>query len=497
MIKYIEINEKKYDFSKKTFITSMSNSSGKTTLIRSILFGLGFIVSDSYVDGSILKNIKIKVKIEIFNKKLLFVRTKNRLSIYNKNYLNKEFKINDKDYIKNLEAFFEMMSGGKKSIIRLFLFSNYIDQQFGNHAINRGKIGLFPEKFQFNLNEITRSIEKDLQKKFNLQKKVEQLNKFEKDLAFMASYSNIKKSRMQLDLFKNKDINKSLRNLLIKLERLKFKKKIQEEKKIIIPEAVNKLLKMNLVYKTKSGDLEKLSMDNLKDGSIKINTEIITSEINFLENSIKKLKEEIEDAKQIMIKDGLSAKMIEVSIYNQRLRANAIEISEEELSQLFETKKVWKNEIKKIEEKMKLSFYNEIENNFLKYLNHFNTKENQLDKLIEKIKNKDYSIISETSKWMSYVGAIRFAIGSSLKFAISDFLLKNKIQFPIIIDKLYHEELDPNMKNKYKEILLNRKEQIIISNIDQPFDDMSDFRTIKLAKDIFDENQINLFSLLS
>ncbi|MCK5867099.1 MAG: hypothetical protein KAG14_01740, partial [Mycoplasmataceae bacterium] len=288
MINYIEINNNKYKLGKKTFITSDSNSQGKTTLIRSLLFGIGFIQSDTFVDGTSIKDIKVVIDWDVKNRNYKFTRTKRVLNISMNNTLIKTFNTTTTEYIDDLNKWFDMLFNFEGSIMPSILFSNYIDQQYGNHVINKGRTGFLPNKMKFNLSNLIMSLDVDYKRRRKLEDKRAQLNSFSKNIEYIGKYSREEKIQIDLDFSNDKKDISKLDSLLMRKRRMETRLKYMDAKKTVFDDFSIKLLDMNLIYKDKDGINNKMTMDNIQS-SYDMQYDLIKDEIK----NIKKAAEAI------------------------------------------------------------------------------------------------------------------------------------------------------------------------------------------------------------
>lgn len=95
-IKTIVIDNKQFSFSDTTLIHSRNNSVGKTTLIRLLLYGMGYTIPSTNGFDFSRKKIKL-VLLDSQNKEMTFLRKGYELSIYSK-------KIKKEYYLKKMEG---------------------------------------------------------------------------------------------------------------------------------------------------------------------------------------------------------------------------------------------------------------------------------------------------------------------------------------------------------------------------------------------------------
>lgn len=136
-------NEK---FENKNLIWSQSNSKGKTTLIRFILFSLGYDIPSTKKIN--MKSYITNLEIESNNKNFILIRNKNVFTVKcpNENF-EREYNL-DTECIQAQAVFLNLEN---KKIIENILGAFYIDQEKGWTLINRGRV--ISSNIRFNIED--------------------------------------------------------------------------------------------------------------------------------------------------------------------------------------------------------------------------------------------------------------------------------------------------------------------------------------------------------
>lgn len=133
-------------FECKNLIWSQSNSKGKTTLIRFILFSLGYDVPSTKKVN--MKAYITKLEIENNNKIFVLIRNKNILKVIcDSEKFQKEYNLEN----SNIQAQSIFLDIDNVKLIENLLGTYYIDQEKGWTLINRGKV--ISSKIHFNIED--------------------------------------------------------------------------------------------------------------------------------------------------------------------------------------------------------------------------------------------------------------------------------------------------------------------------------------------------------
>lgn len=460
-------HEETITFNKNVLLTSSDNTEGKTTIVRSIIFGLGFdvtVISDGFDN---LKP-KITIGVEHDNKSFILERTlgKDKKIIYvftrekvlQKTY-NLEIKIEADLYAKFLG--FEDYEFMNKMIGVIF-----IDQDFGWRTINHGRVHpnkdlrfdfpqlfyklinidstnisdllhqrdslkkelksfesistLWPEKetdVDFATNEIAKDINELTIMKKNLEQKIQSKEKYDKD--FLNFILFIKKNDAISSFIKEKDID------LIK-ELSRYESRLNEEE---INNLNIELKKVNEVIEMKKNKL--------------LDRQTI---FNDAEYEVDKFKEFFELAANIsnVSKQGLN---FSIDIKRERIEKLNREIN----TALATLREKASDEFKKMESNIKVASGTEINISLETFFNF--TQSSEFDKL------------SGAKKGILVL--------LTRKIIMNLFANKTNIDLPIIIDTLGTMDPSDNTIKIIKEIIesFSLKNQVILVGVNEKIND--------------------------
>ncbi|NQZ29203.1 MAG: hypothetical protein HRT98_02350 [Mycoplasmatales bacterium] len=493
-----DVLQKTFDFSKKwTVITSNNkNSQGKTTIIRSILYGMGLIKKDNFVDGTHVKEFMVKI---YFDNGFCMIRYKEKLIIKKEGY-NKIFLCrNTSDYEKILNEY-KYILGNDWEFINAFLFANYSDQQYGSDVINHGKTGPFPHRLEFSIDKLTESLDADYVTLSVLRKERKKLIHYSRDIDFIKKNVEIQSNNLKMDFDEVISTSQKIKTLKLKINSMKFLANEYGDRLNALAAFESNVMSLGLIYQDDQGRDKKLTIDNF-DKNINIQKNVIQEKINQLnyqlEEAIYKMNKLNSYIDEESLIDEQNIKNIKTNII-----ANRVKISESNFSSLLKQKEKIEKNIKKMENKVTLNKLDFISFKIDDNLKAFSMVNPDIKKWIKKHQGNQYKVLlDKDSKFNTYVGAIRFIITTSFKFAISSYLWEKGIKFPIIIDNLFPEELDEKVRGVYMDLLYKLPQRKIIAEINQDFLKIkkinpSDINRITVEKNNFKENQINLFSTI-
>ena len=289
-IKHLKVftkeNEWFYKFEKNTMIYSLNNSRGKTTLIRFILYALGYQIPATEGIGD-FDNLKFEILIESNNHCYTLNRLKDIVIVKIKNE-SLEFKIPEQEN----ELHCIIFGIENQIILNNLLAVFYIDQEKGWTLLNRGKIignirfnieefiaGISNISIQSLLSEkrvLNKEIKKyryiknaiDINKEFN-QEDDDTIEEYEK--ISMNELIQLQKEK-QLELKKIKNEIKRLENIILKNNG--FAEMIENYGLIIEYEGKRmQLTRDNLMDYDRNQNLMKIKIQNLKLQMNKINKE--------------------------------------------------------------------------------------------------------------------------------------------------------------------------------------------------------------------------------
>ena len=292
-------NNVKYVFSKNdtltTLITSKNNNSkGKTTLIRFILYALGYNITQT--DGMKIYNYKTTLEIEFKSKKFFLVHDNNIQYILDEDKnLNYKRTTADKDYIPMIN----ILLGIKNNYIaNCLLGCFYIDQDKGWTLLNRGTV---IGTYKFNIEEFLINLYNkfDVEKNF-IENKILKINN---DRA--ATLLKILKDNYiyddNLEDNSRKEILEAVMNLENEknnLEQICFLKKKEIKNLTALlsqnEELAKRIEDMNIIIEHKG---ENIIVDRKKLKNYFFNNDLLIMQKNEIEFEIKKLESEIKKLK--------------------------------------------------------------------------------------------------------------------------------------------------------------------------------------------------------
>lgn len=342
IIKYLKVftkeNEWFYKFEKNTMIYSISNSKGKTTLVRFVLYSLGYQIPATEGIGD-FDNLKFEVLIDSNNQCITLSRTKDIVNvIINNEQL--EFKIPEQENDLHCLIF----GIDNQIILNNLLAVFYIDQEKGWTLLNRGKIignirfnveefiaGISNINIQTLLSE-KRVLNREI-KKYRYIKNAIDINKdFEEDDDdTIEEYERISMNELiqmqrekQLELRKIKNEIKRLEDFIIKNNG--FAEMIENYGIIIEYEGQEILLtKQNLMDFDRNQDLMRIRIRNLKlqMNKVKKEEEKIIDQINN-KNTLFQTEDLLETMQKNIEEMGIDVTQIDKIIRQLNYKRNSI-----------------------------------------------------------------------------------------------------------------------------------------------------------------------------
>lgn len=292
----------KYTFGKNTLITSKNdNSKGKTTLIRFILYSLGYKITQT--DGMKIYKYKTTLEVNYKGKVYFLVHDNNKQYILDENKNLEYERKNEKDeYIPMIN----ILLGIKNNYISTALLGCfYIDQDKGWTLLNRGiVIGSYKfniEEFFINLYDKI-DVERNFFENKILSANVDRANNLLKILKDNYIYdNNLEENRKEiLDVIRNLENEKNSLEQICHLKR----KEIRNLKSLLSQneEFVKRIENMNIIIEYKGENII-VDRKNLKNYSFNNNLLImrkneIEFEVKSLEKKIKNLKIEIKQIRK-------------------------------------------------------------------------------------------------------------------------------------------------------------------------------------------------------
>ena len=242
---------------KINLIYSKDNSKGKTTLLRSILYGFGYNIpatdgiktfDDFYILIEYTKDLQV-YKIERHGDIIYFYVGDEKITYIMPEQINELhaeiFNINDVMILNNLLAIF------------------YIDQEKGWTLLNRG---IIIGKNRFNIEDFISALsEKDVTSINNEIKKIEDEIKKYRTLKTIAEYKNENIIEETISYTKNEDNELYSKINLLKMKAIEIKKDIKDVSIILLDnkKIVQYLEKLDIYVKISDENSIKLSKDNI------------------------------------------------------------------------------------------------------------------------------------------------------------------------------------------------------------------------------------------
>jgi hypothetical protein len=447
-IKKLIVDNKYVAFSHRNLINSSENSVGKTTLIRLILFAMGFAIPSTQKVN--FNNLITRIYIENNSKNYLLIRSKDSVKIYE-----------DDSYIETFNVRVENEIGvvifgiTNNLIINNILATFYFDQEKGWTLLNRGTVigGI-----KFNIEEYLEGMSQN-----ELGQYRQSVLRLNKDIAF---YSQLKKlieinddRERKVNDFNWSDVkNKENQIRTIDLDIEQTESQISQLKEVRNDN--QKVMRMvdslNLVVRTDSGDSIIVSKDNVEN--FKINTSILDIRISSLNKQLDKKK---------ALKNELQSNLQNIQLFNMESRVDKFKESVKNLNmtpQSFELiLKDLRAKRRELNQKIK---------NIMNDSNLANELYSLIIKYSEVLGVKDY--IDETTDFIltsnlkRYSGAVLHLIVFAYRMALLKLLERHlKVKPPIIIDSPLSGELDEENVNKMFELLKNEFDdyQLIVASI--------------------------------
>jgi len=437
-------------FKKRTLIYSEKNSKGKTTLLRLILFAMGFPIPST--KGVNFEKATTQVEIERGKTKLKVIRKNGIVKIFQNGEYLEDF--DDKEFT-SIEAVIFGVSN--EMILNNILATFYFDQEKGWTLLNRGKV----------IGSIQFSIEKYLE---GIGSK--KLDEYHSDVLKLTQninfYSQLKKIvSLNDDAGRNvtnlnwdgyKEHENSLRTIELQIRRINDQIKQLNSARVDNEKLVSLLSNLNIMVRTGSGEKIKVSKNNIVN--FKLNQSMIDVRLVNLRRQLREKEGDRRTEQNVLEKLNLfdldsKVDRFRESLFNLNMTPESIEGI---LSELKKQRKETNSKIKNIINASGITteLYKLIEQ-YAKVLG------------VEKYIDRTNEFIL-TSNLKRYSGAILHLIVFAYRMALLKLLEKNtEIKPPIIIDSPLSGELDQgNAKRMFKLLSSEFSDyQIIVASIDK------------------------------
>lgn len=477
LIEYLRVftkeNEMFYKFEKNTMIHSIHNSKGKTTLIRFVLYALGYQIPATEGIGE-FSNMKFELLVKINEQKFTIKRDKEIVRVE----LDKEcfeFKVPDQEN----ELHCLIFGIENETILNNLLAVFYIDQEKGWTLLNRGKI---IGNIRFNIEEFIAGISNISIQNLISEKKV--LNREIKKYRYVKNAIDINNEFNEEDDDTVEEYEQISMNELIQL---------QKEKQLELKKLKNEIKRLEQIIIKNNGFVEMIENYGL---------------------IIEYQGKEIQLTRENLVDFDRNQQLMKIKIQNLKLQVNKINKEQDKIIEqinnkntLFQTEDLLENMQKSIE---KLGIdVSKIDKVIRQLNNKRNNINNQIkNKLIfnnEQLKNY-YDIIYKYAKELGIEGYIcdnspKYVLMNKLKglsgrvLAQMAFIFKLSyikaiestfnIYLPIIMDSPRTNELSEESTNQMMEILKRdfANHQIITASIYQ--NKVIDFSIIDLENGLF------------
>lgn len=456
IISNLEITEgifhKKVEFTEDVnLIFSTNNSVGKTTLIRFLLYALGYHIPST--KGINFEKCTCKIKIQTDNNEYLIIRGVNYLDVNTRDGKTTYILPNEHNqFISNV------IGTNNQDLLNNLLGVIYIDQEKGWTLLNRGVV---IGKIRFNIEQFVRGLsEKDCTELFNRLESVDVELKKYKQMFNLSEYQkgvshlqgniyhesleeNIKKEILGLQLEKG--------NLTIELKSL--------EKAINENDDFKKFIeKMKITVKSSGGEIIPVNKNTIVDFSDLQN--LLYSRRIIILNEVSKIESQIKVLRRKLVKESNLAET-ESLIEKFDKSISKIELDSVQIMSIIE-----KLNAEKVEIRAQISKFTKTDDDVLLDLHGTILKYASELEVIDFIKqNRDYIF---TSDLKSLSGAILHKLVFIFRLAYITALEKHLgIKLPLIIDSPSGREVEKENIEDMINILKRdfSKNQLIIASI--------------------------------
>lgn len=449
-INYLSVDERSVTFRNHVLIYSSQNSVGKTTLLRLLLYAMGFPVPST--KGINFEKVKTKVEIEKNNKVLLLTRENAFMKVYQNNKLLDSFDTKDYESIAAI-----VFGSSDERLLNNILAPFYFDQEKGWTLLNRGKVigGI-----QFNIEKYLEGIGSQKLDEYHLD-----IMKLNRDINFygqlkkiVVANDDVKRNITNLDWDEYDDHENKLRTIELQIERLKSQIDQLQEVKTNDKKLVNMVNNLNIVIRTKSGEKEYVTKENIV--GYDINQSVIDVRLVNLNRQLR------EEQTKSRVEQG---RLENLDLFNLESKVDRFRESLTNLDMTPESLETILSDLKKKRNKLNKQIKNII--NGSKVTTELYSTIKEYAKILdveEYIDNTSEFIL--TSNLKRYSGAILHLIVFAYRMALLKMLGDNTgIKPPIIIDSPLSGELDQkNVKKMFKLLNLEFSDyQIIVASIDK------------------------------
>ncbi|HLQ83689.1 MAG TPA: hypothetical protein VK121_07620 [Pseudogracilibacillus sp.] len=450
------IDNKEAVFGKHTLITSKKNTSGKTTFVRLILYSIGWdIPSTKRIN---FHKLITKIYFEVDKNIYQFVRHADEVQVFkNDNYIDKFSASED---MSILLSYYSSISNPQ--ILNNLLGTFYFDQEEGWNWLTTGKV---ISGNRFNLGEFVEGLmdsdQSDLRDKVARNKaELRGYNLLRKNLSYKksvslshANWNNFDKLNSEL-----RTININISDINIKITTLN---KAQKDNKQFISMISN----MKLRIKTKSGDKELVTQDNIC--GFNEHQSFITARLAILKrNKAKYISQKAKIENELQKFTKLFNLQSQLDRFNESI--SKLDIDESNVEKIIK-------DIRKENSKLNKKISNSLSSNDYYSRIHARIVEFCKELKVEKYLDLQTDFI-ESLDLRKYTGAVLHLLSFAFHLAYLSILQeKSQEMYPIIIDSPYGNELtDENVNLMYG--LLNKyfpNNQVITASINDIYNNFT------------------------
>lgn len=463
------VDDRGEELKSKTLITSDENTTGKTTFIRLILYSMGFNIPSTKKIN--FNKLTTRIFFEKDNEKYQFIRQANKIYLYKSNNLIDKYILPEDE--QTILSYYSNISS--PMLLDNFLGTWYFDQEEGWNWLSKGKV---IGGNRFNLGEFIEGLmdvnNAELRVKIaNNRRELRGYNLLKRNLEY--------RQQIETNFYSNEwnnadKLNAQLRTLELRISSLSKKVKDLENAQKSDEQFISLISEMKLRIKTKNGDEELVTADNICGFSS--HRAFFDARLSILKRQLNKLLKE-----KANIQDKLKKFTKLFNMESQLDRFN------ETISEL----KIDKSTIDSIVNKIRKE-NRELEKKLEKSLDRNDYADKIRKKIIEftnELGVSDYLDVEgnfvDLNEMKQYSGAnlhlLAFATHLAYLYVLQEF---EKEKYPIIIDSPFGREVtQENVQLMYNLLEKHFNENQIIS---ASINDISSFTTIN--KKIVFENSM-------
>lgn len=250
------VDDRGEELKSKTLITSDENTTGKTTFIRLILYSMGFNIPSTKKIN--FNKLTTRIFFEKDNEKYQFIRQANKIYLYKSNNLIDKYILPEDE--QTILSYYSNISS--PMLLDNFLGTWYFDQEEGWNWLSKGKV---IGGNRFNLGEFIEGLmdvnNAELRVKIaNNRRELRGYNLLKRNLEYRQQIE----TNFDSNEWNNADkLNAQLRTLELRISSLSKKVKDLENAQKSDEQFISLISEMKLRIKTKNGDEELVTADNI------------------------------------------------------------------------------------------------------------------------------------------------------------------------------------------------------------------------------------------